>query len=298
MYQKKMIWKVFSHDHERRLLFFIKNKITEDVSNRSIKRIIDQGLCIVNGKIERFSSFLLKPNDIVELKEIWQEKIHDRVPKINFKTLYEDDYFLIVDKPPFFVCDDKNLNKFFSKQIVLVHRLDKETSGILILAKSIEIKEKMKELFLKKEVEKYYLAIVDGILQKNRGKIEKYLVRKKCPFGQIAFKSAERGAYSLTFFKCLDKKENYSLVLCKILTGKTHQIRVHLAEMDHPILGDYHYCKKFKNYLNHVSRILLHAVKLVFIHPITQEKVEIVSALPSDFASFFKIDVNTIEFNL
>ena len=187
--QKKQVWKVFSQD-ERKLLFFIKSKISLEISNKALKKLIDRGLCKVNGRVERFSSFVLKPNDTVELQETGQEKIDTKTPPISFKTLYEDEYFLIVEKPPFFTCDDKHLHKFFPKHIVLVHRLDKETTGILILAKSLQIKEKMKELFFKHEVEKFYLAIVDGVLQKGKGKIEKNLVRKKSPFGQIAFKSA------------------------------------------------------------------------------------------------------------
>ncbi|MBI5346605.1 MAG: RluA family pseudouridine synthase [Chlamydiae bacterium] len=290
-------WKVFSSDKERRLLYFIQSKLDEKISNKGLKKLIEKGICKVNGKIERFASIVLKTGDIVELDQVWEKMAQEKSQKLTFKILFEDDYFIIVDKPSLFVCEDKNLHPFFANNVILVHRLDKETSGCLILAKSLAIKEKMKQIFLRQEIEKYYLAIVDGKMHQNEGKIEKKLARKKAPFGQSAFKVFDQGEPSLTFFKCLDKKENCSLVLCKIITGKTHQIRVHFLDMHHPVLGDYHYAKRFV-YPKHVHRLLLHAVSLSFIHPITNKKIEVTAELPNDFLSFFNIDIAKIGFDL
>jgi 23S rRNA pseudouridine955/2504/2580 synthase/23S rRNA pseudouridine1911/1915/1917 synthase len=259
---------------------FLKCALNTSISNRGIKRAIERGCLKVNGRIERFASVTLKEKDVLELALDW-DIVSEHKREEGLALLYEDDYFCIVDKKPGFLCEDINLKMIFPN-FMLVHRLDKETSGVLILAKSKEAKEAMVELFSTKKVKKQYIALVDGCVENDRGKIENFLQRKSFYEGQTIWGSGDEGAYALTYFKRLSKNRYLSKLLCDIPTGRTHQIRVHLAEMGHPVLGDYQYCRSFK-FPHHVNRLMLHSLMVEFIHPFSNVLVSVMANVPKEF---------------
>lgn len=271
----------FRVDLPQKLLAFLRERCGEQYSVKEIKRAIDDKRCRVNEKIERISTRLLQPGDRLEI-----DLVSEAASPL--EILFEDAYLLIVNKPAGVISENATLNALlpdYAGQLLLIHRLDKETSGALMLAKSAEIKERMVELFRKKEIRKYYHALVQGRVVKKKGKIESFFGKRGVRHGQTLWGSKERGReqeLAVTLWECLCSGERASLLLCQPITGKTHQLRVHLSEMGHPILGDTLYGKSF-TFLSALRRQLLHASLLRFTHPITQKEVEIKAPLPEDF---------------
>jgi RluA family pseudouridine synthase len=192
-------------------------------------------------------------------------------------TLYEDEELIFINKPPGRVSE--SFEEYF-----LVHRLDKETSGVLLLAKSPSMQKELEALFFEKGVEKEYLAICDKEVSLESWKVDNFLGKKVSYDGGVLFGSTskEKGNKAVTFFEKVKSTPNASLILAKPVTGRTHQIRVHLKEKGHPILGDWQYEKKFQCPL-HPPRLMLHALKLAFIHPRTKEKLSVTAPLFDDF---------------
>lgn len=267
-----------------RLLQFLRENCPEAPSVKAIKRFIDGKFCTVNDRTETFSSFALSEGDKVTLKMAALEK-QEKIQAVKVPILHEDKELLIVNKPAGLVCDDKSLKACFSKhKVTLVHRLDKETSGVLILAKSQAAKEKMAALFKERSVHKLYLAIVDGSLAKGEGTIDNHLGKKHGYQGQTIYGAvdAKKGQRAITHWKCLNKGRSASVVCCEPYTGRTHQLRVHLSGMGHPILGDSQYGKTFVCHLR-PQRNLLHAYSIAFKHPTTGKQIKVIAPIPADF---------------
>lgn len=274
---KTFRFKVSSSDQGRGLLSFLRLHCVEASSVKALKRAIEQKKCLINGKVETFSTHKLHVGDVVTVT------LQPKVPLPKISILYEDEALLLCNKPAGVVCDQKT----FPLKGILVHRLDKETSGLLMLAKKRAIFEVFVELFSSHQIEKSYLALVDGNLKPEKGKIESFLAKVHAYQGQTLYGSKPHGQKALTYFEVLSYAEKASLVLCKPVTGRTHQLRVHLKEKGHPILGDHQYGKNFSCPFS-PERHLLHAWKLTFPHPVTQKKIECTAPLPADFQAALK----------
>lgn len=270
-------WRVSRKEAGTRLLQFLRDKCPEAPSVKALKRALDGKLCTVNGRIETFSSYTLEENDLVNLSDIPVEKKEMRV-----SILYEDDEILVANKPAGMLTDLRALQKALNQPLILVHRLDKETSGALILAKTPKAKDKMVDLFKVHKVRKHYLAIVDKPLEKAEGKIENFLGKKHSYQGQTIYGAVDekKGQRAITYWKRLAQCKSASVVLCEPYTGRTHQLRVHLSGMGHPILGDVQYGKKFMSGYK-PRRNLLHAYSIAF--PFNGKDLKIVAPIPSDF---------------
>ncbi len=166
----------------------------------------------------------------------------------------------------------------------LVHRLDKETSGALVLAKTAAAKKKMIALFKERLVSKVYLALVDGAVAKAEGTIDNYLGKKHSYEGQTVYGSVEekRGQRAITHWRVHKRGKSATLLSCEPYTGRTHQLRAHLSGMGHPILGDAQYSKKFICHLR-PKRNLLHAYTVAFKHPTTGKPIKATAPIPLDF---------------
>lgn len=281
---KQLFFKALPSEEGMRLVLFIKKKTKSLLSNHEIKRALEKGVCKVNKKTESFASIKLRAGDIVELAANWEEGLKKSV--VSLETLYEDEYLLIVNKPSGFLCTDIELHKFFPHNYLLVHRLDQDTSGALIVAKSLEIKNKMVELFSSKIVKKTYIAVVDGALEEKKGKISSFLQKTNFK-GKVLYKWGKQGLSALTLFETMKAKKDYSVLKCYPITGRTHQIRVHMLQLGHPILGDYQYYQNFK-YPFFVKRLMLHSLRVEFVHPINKKKVLAEAPLPEAFRKFWK----------
>lgn len=277
----KFKWRVSKKEAGMGLLQFLRENCSAAPSVKAIKRAIDGKLCSVNNHIETFSSFALEEGDIVVLKEIAFEKKEGG--KLKIPILFEDKELLIVAKPAGLICDPKSIQSVFG-QVELIHRLDKETSGVLILAKTRLAKEKMVACFKERTIAKLYLAIVDGAIVKDEGKIDNFLGKKLKLEGQTVYGSVEekKGQRAITHWKCLNRGKSASIVCCEPYTGRTHQLRVHLSAMGHPILGDIQYAKKFICHYR-PCRNLLHAYSVAFKHPTTGKQIKVIAPIPQDF---------------
>jgi 23S rRNA pseudouridine955/2504/2580 synthase len=269
-----------------RLLQFLREVYQDAPSVKAIKRAIDGKLCTVNRRIENFSSYILEENDLVALRSALTEKTE--APKeIKFSILYEDPEYLIINKPAGIVSDTRSIRSHlpeYKEALELVHRLDKETSGALILAKSAEAKEKMITLFTDHKLKKLYLALVDGVVAKEAGTVDNHLGKKHSYDGQTIYGtvSENKGQRAITHWKCVKRGKTASVIYCEPFTGRTHQLRVHLSTMGHPILGDIQYGKKFTCAFK-PQRNLLHAYRIDFKHPTTGKPIQVTAPIPHDF---------------
>ncbi len=268
------------------LLQFLNQKLRQahqqPPSVKAIKRAIEQRNCRVNGELELFSSIHLAVGDKVDFSIDWGEQ--KALASLVLTILYEDDDLLIVDKPAGVISEDPVFQRLlpqYGKTLFLVHRLDKDTSGAIILAKRLAIKEAMKAIFSRHEVKKTYLALVKGTMRQKQGTIDSYLVKKSSYEGQTIYESRQKGPgqHAVTHWKVLKEEKDHSLVLCEPLTGRTHQLRVHLSSLGHPILGDCQY----GGHQEGIKRHMLHAWKLQFPHPQTQQQIELKAPIPADF---------------
>lgn len=252
---------------------FLRSSI-DGCSGKKVRQFLGANLCRVNGKIERFGSRVLEKGDVVELAPAWKTYAAPS-SKPPFKTLYEDERFLFVDKPAGWVSSPENCERTFGPSRHLVHRLDKDTTGVLAIAKTKAAKKDLEALFKKRSVEKEYLAIVDGAMRAPSGRKKSLLMKKRVFHGQTIWGSGNAGAEAVTEWERLAVGKDSSLVLCRPVTGKTHQIRVHLAEAGHPLLVDRQYAAYFRSTL-FAERPLLHARRLRFFG------YDVVSPLPLD----------------
>ncbi|MEI0486798.1 RluA family pseudouridine synthase [Brachyspira intermedia] len=195
------------------------------------------------------------------------------------KIIYEDDYFIAIDKEAGIEVDN-NLIEIIKKEytyidnLYLVHRIDKFTSGIVILARDEATKKYFEESFKDKTINKVYHAIVQGKVEKERGTIDISIgIDKKNPNRRIPLSVKEGGESAITHYKVLKRLNEHTLLELKPLTGRTHQIRVHLSYIGHPIIGDKIYSKNAGIYK--MKGFALIAKEIHFVHPFTKKDVDI-----------------------
>lgn len=269
-------------------------------SRTYFQKLIEQGLVLINGNLAK-KRIVPVINDEIEV-EFAAEQTSEILPEnIPLNVLYEDDDILVINKPSGFVvhpavgnwtgtfvnallyhCKDLNDQKSGVRPGI-VHRLDKDTTGVLIAAKNTYSQVRLIESFSKREVKKLYLAIAIG----NPGKqtINAPIGRHRIHRQKMAI--IETGREAISSIETLSVKENLSLVQVNIKTGRTHQIRVHLCSVGAPVLGDALYGSKSANERFRVKRQMLHASMLSIKHPRSGEMMEFHAPLPEDFRPFF-----------
>ncbi|NGX61583.1 MAG: Ribosomal large subunit pseudouridine synthase D [Chlamydiae bacterium] len=257
-----------------RLLTFLKTHFSPKFSTRDLHFSLDHNRCRVNGKIERFASSSLKKGEVVSFFPVKPPQFSLDPPRV----LFEDSHLLLYNKPPGISSPDLAKKLGF----LLVHRLDRDTTGLFLLAKTPQAQERLQDLFRQRRCVKEYVAFVEGTPTSTglfKGKMEIASRRE----GAVKWKvtSSPKGLFSQTSWESLESKKNTSLLLCRPLTGRTHQIRVHLSHIGHPILGDVDYGKKDPP--PRFFRPHLHAYSLLFPHPFTQENLSIQTPPPEDF---------------
>ena len=265
-------------------------------SRSRLQQLIRTGAITVNGKAMRPRDAARK-GDTIQIREPAPEKTDIRPQPIPLKVLFEDDDLIVVNKPPGLVVhpgaghrEHTLVNALLHHCLSLsgiggqerpgiVHRLDKETSGCLVVAKNDETHRELSAQFSARTVRKIYLALVAGKLRKASGSIEEKIGRHPVHRQRMSVTS-RRGREAKTDYRVLEATGELSLVQCELHSGRTHQIRVHLHHIGHPVLGDKVYGAK--NAGGH-PRQMLHAWKLGFQHPRTDEWKCFEAALPDDF---------------
>ena len=268
-----------------------------DFSRTSIQRLIENGDILVNNKKIKVS-YKVQENDEISINEKEPVDISLKAQDIPVEILYEDNDIIVVNKPKGMVVHPANgnpdgtlVNAIMSicKESLsgiggeirpgIVHRLDKDTSGALIVAKNDKAHINMSEQIKNHKVEKIYIALVKGIVKENEATINMPIGRSTKDRKKMAVN--KNGKEAITHFKVLERFDKYTLLEVKIETGRTHQIRVHLTEIGYPIVGDTVYSNG-KNEWN-VQGQCLHARSLKFNHPITGKEMFIQAPLPEYF---------------
>ena len=273
-----------------------------DYSRVTIQRLIDEKKITVNGKNIK-ASYKVQLDDAIEIEEVEAKEISLKAQDIPVDVLYEDNDIIVINKPKGMVVHPANGNPdgtlvnavmAICKDSLsgiggeirpgIVHRLDKDTSGVIIVAKNDKAHINLSEQIKNHEVEKTYIAIVRGNIPENEATINMPIGRSTKDRKKMAV--TKSGKNAVTHFKVLKRHNNYTLVEVKIETGRTHQIRVHLAEIGFPIIGDTVYSNG-KNEWG-VEGQCLHAKSIRFKHPITNKEMFIEAPLPEYFENIIK----------
>ncbi len=294
-----------------RLDKFLASQI--DAPRNQIEQLIKKEYVKVDGKIVSKTGLKLKENQNVEvhfpqseltkMKDI--EFIEESLKDKNIEIIYEDDDILVINKPYNLTVHDApsvkdatlvdwlKLNNISLSTISaevrhgIVHRLDKGTSGVMVVAKTNQAHLELSKQLEDKSMGRYYLAIIDTPLKDNII-IDKSIARSQNNRLKMAIDENGRNAKSAFCKVSLSNKENFELIAAKLYTGRTHQIRVHLSSMNRHILGDNLY--GFKGELNKINRFYLHAYYLYLTHPITNERMCFKANLPDDMNQFLNIN--------
>jgi 23S rRNA pseudouridine1911/1915/1917 synthase len=313
-------------DAGTRLDAYLAERI-EGWSRSRLQRLITDGDALVNEKQVK-SSYKIQANDEieVELTELIVAKFQPE--DIPLDIVYEDEYLAVINKPAGMVVhpgagvqhgtlanavayhfgienveiefaadvDDHEKIQKLKSRVGIVHRLDKDTSGLIVVAKNEEVHEALSAQFRDRQVFKSYVALVHGSPRENSGKIEASIARNK--HNRLRMKVATSGRYALSLWKVRQRFEKFTLFEVEIKTGRTHQIRVHLGYKNYPVVGDEIYNEgrdntvanlEVRRAIEKLGRFFLHAEKLSFTHPKTGEKMEFVQPLPDELTEFLGI---------
>ena len=291
-----------------RLDKFIMNSIS-DLSRTLIQEYIKEGHVLVNGKIEK-ASYKIKMNDAIEIT-IPDNKEMDVLPEdIPLDIVYEDQDVIVVNKPSGMIvhpsvgiysgtlvnallyhCHDELSGINGKIRPGIVHRLDKDTSGVMVVAKNDFAHNDLALQIGSKTAIKEYVALVHGNNKEEKGIINGNIGRHPIDRKKMAVVT-NGGKPATTVFHVLERYKNCTFVQCRLLTGRTHQIRVHMAYIGHPLIGDPKYCNS-KNKFN-IEGQALHSLNLKIIHPRTKEEMTFTAPIPEDMENLLKYFRQTI----
>lgn len=288
------------------LMDFLQTKMG-GMAKSSIKQLLGQRRVKVNNAIQTRHDTPLHKGDLITI-ESGRGNVELRHPKL--RIIYEDDALIVVEKKNGLLTVPVNqkssettvfsiLKEYVKKQsyrntVHVVHRLDRETSGLLVFAKSPELQEYMRTYWRQLVTKRTYVALVEGKLAQKEGKITSWLTENPHTAMVSSSPVDNGGQLAITNYKVLQELESgvesqeskISLVELNLETGRTNQIRVHMASMGHPVVGDRKYGNG--NESSPIDRLCLHAQVLEFIHPMTEKKVRFESAIPKEFTRIVK----------
>jgi 23S rRNA pseudouridine1911/1915/1917 synthase len=286
-------YEVKEEDNLGRIDKFI-SEIDKDLSRTTIKKLIEDSKLLINeSKIK--PSYKVKVGDLIEILEVDFTEREITPTKMDLDIVYEDDDLLVVNKPSGLVVhpapghyQDTLVNGLMYHMTSLsnlngntrpgiVHRIDKDTSGLLMVAKNNKAHMILSEELKKKKTKREYIALVEGVIKNMRGKINAPIGRSKN--NRLKMDVIASGKTAVTHFEVLETFEENTLIKCVLETGRTHQIRVHMAYIKHPIVGDFIYGSSKVNEFGQY----LHAKTLGFTHPTKKEFMQFDSELPKEF---------------
>lgn len=291
--------KLFKVDHQERLDIFLTDKTKKSRSH--IQKLIKEGNITVNEKNVK-PSHLLKIGDLVLMEEPEPQKLNLKSENKPLKIVYEDKFLAIIDKeagltvhPAGNKIDDTLVNRllFHIKDLSniggilrpgIVHRLDKNTSGLMVVAKNEESHIKLSEMLKEHKIKRKYITLIKGKIKEKTGTIDLPIKRKK---GETKMKISVFGKRAITHYKKLEEIGIFTLLEIKLETGRTHQIRTHFSYIGHPIVGDQVYGGKVKEVP--LDRQFLHSYEISFKHPIIGKEIKAYSMLPNDLLKTLKI---------
>ena len=290
------IFKEIKVNKSEELLVFLLNNFPS-LSRNNLKKLLSNQQVLVNGAEVRQFNFLLAKDDIVSLSPYKVRKDGKRVSKL--KILYEDDELIAINKPAglLSIATDKEKEETAYRlmmdyvqeankknRVFVVHRLDKETSGVLIFSKSEELKNALQDKWNDLVKLREYIAICEGKFDKKEGTRISYLLPTKTNLMFSSHKPND-GQKAITHYQVINENDTCSLLKVKIDTGRKNQIRVHMKDLGHNVVGD----DKYGSNLNPINRLGLHARVLEFDHPLKNKHFKFIAETPKEFLDFFDI---------
>ncbi len=270
-----------------------------EYSREFIQKLIDKELVLVNNKKVK-ASFKLSLDDEIEFNPLDLEEEKNIKPvKMNLDIVYEDNYLMIINKPSGLVVHPGSGNynntlvnglMYYTNNLSsigeefrpgIVHRIDKDTSGLLLIAKTNKVHEILADDFKNKRIKREYLALLNGVFKEGSATIDAPIGRDKKNREKMTV-TADNSKRAVTHIKVLKRYEKNTLVSCILETGRTHQIRVHMAYIGYPIHNDPVYSKDEATSFGQ----FLHSYKMTFIHPITKKELSFTCPLPKDFQDY------------
>jgi len=276
------------------------------LSRERLKTLIRSGAVETRGEPVRDPAIKVKGNEKLRVAVPEPKPAHNEPQDIPLTILFEDEHLLVVDKPAGLVVHPAAGN--FDGTLVnallhycagalsgiggvvrpgIVHRIDKDTSGLLVVAKTDVAHEGLAKQFAAHSIDRRYLAVVNGVPKAAAGKVDAPLARSATNRKKIAIVEGSRGKRAVTHWKRLEVLRDAALVECRLETGRTHQVRVHMASIGHPLVGDPIYSRSGKTHGKLLKELgflrqALHAAELGFTHPVTKHKLSFSSPMPPD----------------
>jgi 23S rRNA pseudouridine1911/1915/1917 synthase len=284
-------------DAGKRLDQFLSDQLP-GYSRSRLQDWIEQGRVLVNGSAQK-RSFLLKGGERIDVQPAELPPLRATPEDLPIEVLYEDADVIAINKPAGMVVHtgagrssgtlvNAVLHRFKKLSTVggelrpgIVHRLDRFTSGVILVARNDAAHRNLAEQFASRQVEKIYVALVHGRVKNDRGRIDKPIARDPVQRVRMTARLAH-GRQALTSYQVLKRFEKFTLLEVKIGTGRTHQIRVHLASMKHPVAGD----KLYGAPASDLGRYFLHARQITFSSPASGERITVAAPLPNDLESY------------
>ena len=291
--EMKTVGTQFEVTEEMELLTFLLAKMSNK-SRHNVKALLRDKQVLVNKKAVTQFNHILKPKQIVEIKD---SKAPQEQRYKGLKIIFEDQYLIVIEKDEgtlSIATEKQKLHNAYSilsdhvkkedprNRIFVIHRLDRETSGLMMFAKSEKIQKLMQESWNATIQERTYLAVTEGFVKQLEGTIESYLVENKA-LTVYSISNPNLGKHAVTHYATLKSSETNSLLKVNLETGRKNQIRVHMKDLGFPIVGDEKYGAK----TDPMNRLGLHAWVLAFVHPITQEEMYFETPIPRKFLWLF-----------
>lgn len=272
----------FTVQEEGSLLALLEGK-SPSTSKNTIRSWIKEKRVFVDGRLCKDAKNTVQVGQAIEVRS--RKKF---LPQ-GVEILYDDAYLTVIYKPPGMLSVSTDFEQentahqilkdyYPTKKVYVVHRLDQDTSGVMLFALQEETKEELKKMFEKHDIDRRYSAIVEGHFREKEGSFESYLYEDDNYYVRPT-KDPSRGKRAVTHYEVIGTSKRYSMLNVRLETGRKNQIRVQLSEHNHPIVGD----KKYGALTNTARRLCLHAYTLTFKHPITGKSLSIESPLPDRF---------------
>ncbi len=283
-------------DEESTAIDFLSKKLGGQ-SRSSIKQLFSHKCVWLGQQRPIAANAVLHVGDVVAVRS--QKEQHKELRHPLLRIVFEDEHIIAVEKREglLSVATDRerertayNILNEHARQfgrrghVFVVHRLDRETSGIMIFAKTQEAQEKLRADWNNTIIERQYVAIVEGVMEKNEGKVESWLVEDKQTYVHSSPVPVEGGQWALTHYKVLKTNGRVSLLRLDLETGRTNQIRVHMQSLGHPVVGD----AKYGPDPSPRCRMMLHAKTIRFLHPITGREMAFEMPVPKEFSSIIR----------
>lgn len=289
-------------------------------SRARLQKLIENEDVLVNGAVVR-SSYKVREGDVIDVELTEHDDVRFQPENIPLDIVFEDADLAVINKPAGMVVhpgagvssgtlanaiayhfdlkmqkpEDEQGRERTENRVGIVHRLDKDTSGLIVVAKNIETQEALSAAFRERAVHKSYIALVHGSPRENSGAIDRKITRDR--WHRTKMTVAANGRQALTLWRVRERYEKFALLDIEIKTGRTHQIRVHLASINHPVVGDATYNEgrdnsiannEVKKAVERLGRFFLHSARLAFDHPKTGERLLFTSELPKELAQLLE----------